>query len=585
MNKAWTYTIDIFIGILIMFMGVSIYFGIRTEAVMKSIYENASEEFINDVKKKGIITIEDYEGYMERMGRGGEIFNISYEHRYKILEPEYRFKTLEEILEEQNRAYQGSNDYHYREVETERPPVDDPINDGNLNTETNESILAKAVDTPPNPSHVHGDGCYHGTKHVHTGNPTSGGGCYGDYSHEECGETAYIDSRYGYEETYTCGAELGPHIYCTGTLTHIYADTKYKCSNGHQSSITIRNIYVCDYCGERSYSYSRNEPSSIECSSTHTIYKLNCYKTEGRYYDSNGNELGPICGQIVASIVSTNPEQTVYQNDSLITTARATYQDGSERTVLCTTSLSTASVGKDKIGVLTYTYVLNGSSYSKTCNIKVTIIPKNKVCPKGHVYNLNSDGSDPGCPYCRAWIESLRVTHPNTSPIVITIGTTLIDNGITLLATYMDGHTEVVTSGYIDNLDIGYLGTKQVTIGYMGASVTVLVTTKCATMICDICGYEYDLYPDGTNPGCPRCLQRIPVFTGNIMTYEHINHTEEILKELYDNGGYIFNVNDVFSVNVQNKSSNIARMLLRKAYPSLSNRWLNINKSEYIMTK
>ena len=41
----------------------------------------------------------------------------------------------------------------------------------------------------------------------------------------------------------------------------------------------------------------------------------------------------------------------------------------------------------------------------------------------------------------------------------------------------MDGHTEEVTSGYIDNLDTAYLGTMPVTIGYKGETVSLLVTT------------------------------------------------------------------------------------------------------------
>ena len=86
----------------------------------------------------------------------------------------------------------------------------------------------------------------------------------------------------------------------------------------------------------------------------------------------------------------------------------------------------------------------------------------------------------------------------------------------------MDGHTELLTSGYIDNLDRAYLGTKPVTIGYKGATTTVLVTTVCDSMTCDVCGYEYKLYPDGSNPGCPKCIQRVPIFTGNIMNMRQL---------------------------------------------------------------
>lgn len=32
----------------------------------------------------------------------------------------------------------------------------------------------------PSSTHIHTDSCYNGTKHVHTGSSSSGGGCYGN---------------------------------------------------------------------------------------------------------------------------------------------------------------------------------------------------------------------------------------------------------------------------------------------------------------------------------------------------------------------------------------------------------------------
>lgn len=556
-----------------MFVVVAIYFGLRTETVMKSIYESATTDFITNTKRNGVITVRDYENYMEQMGIGNTLFDITFEHTYKLFDPEYRFKTIDEVIDDLNKAYEGTNNYHYREVVTEKPHVNDPVNDGNLNTDTNESILEDAVDGPPDPDHVHNDDCYNGTKHVHSGNSSSGGGCYGKYvagGEYLCGGIRYLGT--GRRFDYVCNI-------CGGTWSLHVGDGK------------------CSGCGKTvTYSYQYQAGSCVHVSSSLTIYnnhyrtrsgyyEINCGKTEGKYYDSNGNEVSPICGQVVTSIIPTNTNQTIYTNDPIITTARATYKDGSEKTIVCTTNFSSSIPKQNANATLTYTYTVDGVRYTKTCEVTVTVIPRSNTCRNGHIYNMNSDGTDPGCPYCRAWIENLRVIYPTSSPIVITIGTTLQDNNIKLLATYMDGHTEEVSSGYIDNLDIHYLGTKPVTIGYKGASVTVMVKTVCATMICDICGYEYNLYPDGTNPGCPRCISRIPVFTGNVMEYEHVNNTGEILDLLYEDGQYSFNVNDTFSISVSNKSSSLARMLLKKIYPSLSNRWFMVERREHIMTK
>ena len=719
-----------------MFLSVAIYFGLRTETVMKTMYENITDEFTINTKRNGLITLGDYENYMEQMGLGNSLFDITFEHTYKIHEPEYRFKTIEEIIEDQNRAYEGSNDYHYREVVTERPHVDDPINDGNLNTETNESILAKAEEGPPDPNHEHDNDCYGGHKHL--GEP------YFIHNHKhdvcleyertryailecrDCGNTSYWDlaswiwdeasksiiliysnnphcsnchstnlrsvSQYS-EYGYSCGYNID--INNDGLDDAVGYDNtyQYKKSDPQDSTTVITKEDGCykyhqhiefptqyDYSGNpyytadslfeasnkglksyckipRSYSInwqSRTSGSSFRItyvasldsnnltfsSADSTYYSLripfpatmtmwefarltHAYEAEdfnerhygvtfsdferdyylsiscngelsrcnetihNRWYTTCGLEEDgtPDCNKIIVLLEPTNPIQTVYANDPLITTAKATYKDGSTKIVLCASDFSTSSIGKDQIATLIYNYTIDGVPYSKNCEVTVTVIPRNATCPNGHIYNLNSDGSDPGCPYCRAWIDNLRIINPTTTPIVITIGTSLIENNVRLLATYMDGHTEVVTSGYIDNLDMGYLGTKPVTIGYKGASITVMVKTVCATLTCDICGYEYSLYPDGTNPGCPRCISKIPVFTGNIMVYKHINHMEEILEELYIKGQYNFNVNDKFKIKVTNKTSTLARGLLKKVYPSLTDRWLLIEKSESIMSK
>lgn len=777
MNKIWEIVTDIFIGIIIIFISVMLYFGLKTETVLRSFYNKNVDEFLDNVKRNGVITISDYEKFLSKMDIGGNIFDINLEHRFKILEPEYRFRTLEEIIDEQKRNYTGPNEYHYREVITERPHVDDPINDGNLNTETNESVLEKAINGPADPNHVHDENCYSGHKHkgnlvfihehAHTGAckefisyimiPSTCNTCkreyiggYVDYYWDSnlntrvfnfsdttgTGRCPYCKStsiKNGELENYyqwSCGYDLEPGVvgskervplnvvyyyektypqskermtYNTGCYIYhkekrmefsLYDDTSisrafsellYNNFQGYcvipeyislgistdryldeakisdsqnlcrvtyrayvNSSGTIRFKYAgywyYDLPAARSYSGTDNPgfPSDISVSQLRSymnkptvnnwfyeFFRRNYNNVNNgdvsfhlhwftRRWNSNGysswyedtttylnvcdfdHTLGVNrwintcgfeedktvdCNHIIVSLTPTHENQTVYVNDPLITTAVATYKDGSTKTVVCTTDFSTSSLVKDQDVTLIYNYTIDGKNYSISCKIKVSVIPRNKTCSKGHTYNLNSDGTDPGCPYCKAWIESLRVIRPETSPIVITIGTTLQDNGVVLLATYMDGHTEEVTSGYTDNLDKNYLGTMQVTIGYKGASITVLVTTVCKKIVCDICGYEYDLYPDGTNPGCPNCIRKIPVFTGNIMEYEHINHSEEILETLYDRGDYILNIDDIFTVTVKNKTSNIARMLLRKIYPSLSERWCLINKSEYILKR
>jgi len=581
MNKVWPLIIDIFIGILIMFVCVAIYFGIRTETMKKSVIKEMVRDFLSNAKREGCITEDAYEELLDRLYLTNEIYHIELEHIHEIAEPEYRFRTLEEVIEEQNSSYTGKNEYHYREVITTPPEVDDPVYPGELNTETNESVLESAVNTPADPNHVHTDECYHGTKHVHTGSPTSGGGCYGEqitYPGTICGASftgGYNRSESGYTVCPSCGNVI-PRNRIVFILT---------CTRGHTSGFVVSDTWSCVNC-KVSYSAPSESPPSV-CQSTYyqVEYKLNCGKTEGAYYDSNGNQVFPICDQKVLSITATHPVQTVAIGDPLITTVRATYLDGSTKVVLGTSDFSTANPCQHATATIIYNYTLDGKTYTLACTIDVTVIPRRKSCSRGHTYNLKADGSDPGCPYCRAWVDNIRVIYPSVSRMTIVIGTTLQDNGVTLLVTYMDGRTETITSGYDDNLDTAYLGTMTVTIGYKGAVTYLTVTTVCAKAVCEICGREYSLYPDGSDPGCPYCIQKTPVFTGNVLIYEEKVYTDEILDKINRAGRYDMQTGDTLSVRVKNKSSSAARKALHKIFPSLSDNWFIYKESEKIGVK
>ena len=121
-----------------------------------------------------------------------------------------------------------------------------------------------------------------------------------------------------------------------GTCTGWYFEELYVCGNGHFTSRMLVWIWSCSYCENNFNRPMDSIPTSCKYEAS-SRYELNCGKTEGKYYDSNGNEVSPICGNIVVSLTPTHTNQTVYINDSLITTCRAVYKDGSERTVVAQT--------------------------------------------------------------------------------------------------------------------------------------------------------------------------------------------------------------------------------------------------------
>lgn len=735
MEKVLAYIFDTIIASFIIFFAVVIYFGLRTETVMKSLGETITKDFITEVKRDGCFYAADYEKYMEELYLTGALYDICFEHIHPVTEPEYRFRTIEEIIEAQNAAYTGTNTYHYRDVITELPTVNDPINSGSLNTETNESVLAKAENTPADPNHVHTDECYDGHRHsgtnyfIHThqhdhscveyeqilyvyikciscgslskkllvtrywdneSNSVKVGYIVGvDRTCWVCGSSNTTDtlvSGYAYscgynidvdndgfidavgrdrayqytvsdpqdksvKMTYAFGCyaynngvsivpkytQSGSHdtsdfysLYTKGIDAYCYVpelytvryawsesdyialDFKLYMNDGQAvftvtggtnisiwdisrfPSITLQELRDLIYDKEKMFMYLKTYAGSTFIPGYENCYCY-LYKMSGStqvcdhtshniWYTTCGMEESNsiACHHIITKLAPTHPVQTAATGDPLITTAIATYQDGSKKTIVCETSFSTASVTQNQNVILSYNYMVNGTSYHKECTIAVTVIPRTGTCSYNHTYNLREDGTDPGCPYCREWIRELRILYPTTSAMTITIGTTLPENGVTLYAIYYDGHTETITSGYIDNLDQQYLGTKPVTIGYKGKTVQLEITTVCARMVCEICGYEYERYPDGTNPGCPGCIQKTPVFTGNVLRYDEIFYTDEILSKLYRDGVYSFHLDDTFTISLSNKSGTKARSFLNKLFPSLSDRWFSLNESEKI---
>lgn len=751
MNELYETLIDVLLAIVIMFISVAIYFGIRTETVFNASASNISNEVVLEAKKNGYISVNDYENFIEKMSLTGTLYDIEFEHDYHLHEPEYRFQSLEEIIAAQNEKYTGSNIYHYKEVVTQKPIVSDPINNDGLtmNTETNESILASASGTPST-NHVHTSSCYVGHKHTdlsecyfihnhaHSGctrfkstqyifqtcancgnrfnavaaywywnttyNQVVLSGMYPTNSCPMCGSTSTVPSEYEVLDyySYSCGYDIDTNgdgfnedtgyamyqykkstpqdtskkaTYTTGCYSyHVARDyeslLRYypysgQISNKEEVYNILANANFQGFCSipkyftikyhvesstvNRSVSYHAQVSQSGEITfnyggyyeyyltggwgssenpgfpQTITVSQLKSLSSTGSFNDffysgtgyytySNGshyvevdysgtvdmceydhslaNQWALTCGQVenatlvcsqkVISIVPTNPVQAVYTGEALITVAKVTYQDGSTSYVVCTTNFSTNAPINSATATLSYTDAFGNIL---TRPITVTVIPKTKTCVHGHIYNLNIDGSDPGCIYCNNWVSNIQIINPTTTTMTITIGTTMQDNGIKILVTYMNGHTETITTGYIDNLDKSYLGTKQVTFGYKGVTTQLLVTTICAKMTCDICGYVYNLYPDGTNPGCPRCISKTPIFTGNVLEEDKAVYTNEILDELYTDGKYSFNNGDTLTIKIYNRTTNLGRNILRRVFPSLSDRWYMYKKSEIIGEK
>lgn len=555
MTDSYENLIDMIIAVLIIFLFPLLYIGQKNDSLVQTYISAQTISLTGEIRSKGYLTKEMYDLYQEQLSVTGMLYDVKIKHRHLVNEPEYRFRTEEEVKADQDSSYTGTNVLKQVPISTDIPEVDDPVG-GPLNTETNESILEKTVNTPADAGHIHTDSCYLGTKHVHTGNSTSGGGCYGTYvSGGYCGAPIASKTTYRNQITRKC-------TFCMGTVHIVSVSTDVKCTKGHSIVYPTEHIEACDSCDYFFIGPTWDVTTITTCQSTQNYYKLDCGKIEGHYYDQD-TEVLAACHLLVSNIVPTNPVQTVAIGDELITTVTATYLDGSTKVVVATADFEPDRVVQNQKVTLTYSYSIGSNNYTKTCTITVTVIPKRKTCENGHTYNLNTDGSDPGCPYCRAWLRSLTIVEPASGKITIYKGTTLAENGVTLLATYLDGHTKYLHNEYVDNLDNQYIGVQTVTISYKGHYVYLTVTTKRNLRLCPVCSRYYELYPDGTDPGCPYCMARTPVFTGNVMTYYSEYNTDSILEELYEGSGiYYFSDRDFIEVSVENGRESLGSRIL-----------------------
>jgi glutaredoxin len=719
--------IDYIVAALLLFFIPVCIFGLKKDNIVQIDVEKKTSEFVELVTTQGYLTRDMYEKYLSGLSDTGKLYNIELLHEQNAFEPEYRFRSAFEVIEEDESLWEGINEYIALPVTTEIPVITDPIDNSGLtmNTETNASILAGATNTPALPGHVHTDACYAGHKHHGASNTTfthshahsysTTPSCtrymctaYAEVTCRSCGKhykwanarywmdpvtkqttTLYVDL-YGSKNcvfcdstslsitaksdySYTCGyvedlngdgyydevaygvAKDYPGYnapqnktkatYTNGCYTYHVSNNYtsyykyYEYSGGIKNAREVYNMLVQaqfqGFCTiplyyEIKYYGNEDDMSSYYRSITYVAQALSdstirfvfssyydhgwpqgnpgfpavltptefdnltlkwnfnsaWYKATGHNYttgtwattrvdysgevdtceydDSLANRWVPtcglvedatlVCGQKVVSIVPTHPTQAVYDGEALITTAIATYLDGSTRTVLCTTPFTSTAPVTNKSITLTYVDAKNGS---KTCTVIITVIPKIKTCTNGHIYNLNNDGSDPGCPYCHNLLRSLSVAVPSSGRMTMfrNVAGSLKAEGVGLLAIYLDGHMEYVYNGYVDNLDPDYVGTQTVTIGYKGLTTTLQVEIFRNKKKCEVCGLYYNLYIDDTDPGCPYCKARVPVFTGNIMNYCRAIYEDEIIIELYEGSGtYYFRHGDGFIVKTQSRN-------------------------------
>ena len=106
----------------------------------------------------------------------------------------------------------------------------------------------------------------------------------------------------------------------------------------------------------------------------------------------------PNCGHILSSIRASTLDGSNFVIKGIRPTFKVygIYLDGHEERIEGGYNYTGLDIYTTGVQTVTITY--NG--FSSTITVTVLDGAGYNMCEKGHVYQLNSDGSDPGCPYC-----------------------------------------------------------------------------------------------------------------------------------------------------------------------------------------
>jgi len=243
---------------------------------------------------------------------------------------------------------------------------------------------------------------------------------------------------------------------------------------------------------------------------------------------NNAKNHGNISCQIEVTVVDNRPEllyisvnpdiQSIKKYDNPSFNVYAYYDDGSvlQVTNYIVSGLDITTLGRQSVKI---TYSENNISKSATVIVNVT--PLQKKCNAcGFIYDLDENDFDRGCPACRQTIESI-IAVPNR--IDLSLGD---DLNISVYAKYRDGHTSLI-SGWTSNYMPYLLGYQEVKISYLDFYTYVIVNV-INKRNCHICGLEYDLNLDGSDPGCPDCKTTVISISASPTT-QTINYGDPLI--------------------------------------------------------
>jgi hypothetical protein len=270
--------------------------------------------------------------------------------------------------------------------------------------------------------------------------------------------------------------------------------------DGSNKEVTGARItgYNKTFIGNQSVTVTYTENSISRSSAvivTVTPLKRICPTCGNSYYLNNNDfDTGcPVCKATAAYIQVSPSNVTVNRGDLLNITVTATFKDGHTEAVMGWTS----NFDPDRLGLQLVMVVFQG----KFAYVSVMVVSTRTCSICGATYQLNDDGTDPGCPICKSALVSISASPEYQS---VNQGE---DITLTVTGTFRDGHTEEIQDWYND-YDKDRAGEQLVTVYYINSSCNVTVEVFSALNItCPVCGTVYNLREHPW--GCPVCADTL----------------------------------------------------------------------------
>lgn len=506
--------------ILIIFFPLQ-YLAQNQKTVLDNHVQYETRKFADEIMLKSYISMDMYAGYMDRLDESSQLYDVEM-IRSEVKEgfdtgSKDKASGMMKASHKQNKAYGLTSRVAYPDAE-HHASVDNkyPILQIKKLAYHKENTTDNKIESFA--AHIHTDACYG----LCTGYDWNNDGVinWDDYGHvhyyEDGNVILHVD-----ETCMKCGAVVKRTIYngrgdiifqkeyphnrsttnlvCDKVVTSVTPTKPNQTIKQGQSIVSTAEATYLDghkgivNCG---YNFNSNQTGSYDVTLVYSGLVDNG-TTEGQ--KTCITRVTVLGNKTPVSLMVTPSSNSVYNGNEPVYAVRVNYDDNTNKII-------TDGYSKDGFteGAGTKTVSFSYTENGKTVTDCVIIVVKRnlKTCINGHTYELDDFDNNPGCPVCKTILKEISVSPGD---ITIARGSPL---NVNVTVTYMDNHTEIITSGWSCNLDRGKLGKQVVTVCYKGMDAHVNVTVT-QSITCPVCGTMYPSNEDGSDPGCPVCKSKV----------------------------------------------------------------------------